>query len=80
MNQANAAGKMKPNDLFDVGLPQTFNLLKKNAVSEKYNKTQCNKMNHAYLPLKKIRITVIMWTLNFIYLNFKSNMYSFTHI
>ena len=51
----------------------------KNAESAKYNKAKCNKMNHAYLPSKKFRITVIMWSLSFIYLNFKSNMHSFTY-
>ena len=38
-----AIGKMVPIDLFDVGLPQTFNFLK-NAISAEYNKVKGNKM------------------------------------
>ena len=36
-----------PIDLLDTGLPQTFNLLKKNALSVKRNKTKYNKMRSA---------------------------------
>ena len=41
---ANAVGKVAPRDLFDVGLPQTFNLLKKNTVSAKRTKVKNNKV------------------------------------
>ena len=36
--------KMVPIDLFDVGLPQTLNFLKRNSISAEHNKVKCNKM------------------------------------
>jgi hypothetical protein len=36
-------GKMSPTDLINVELSQTFNLYKKNAVSEKHNKVNAIK-------------------------------------
>ena len=65
MKRANAVGKTLPIDFLKPGLPQTFNLKKKNTVSTKSNKVKHNgtrygnKNSVGKLKLSWIKITFL---------------------